>query len=59
MAAPGRAGHRLAGRPRPSVPCRGITGNNIWFHHRAAALNLRRLANLGLTRTTDGTWALA
>ncbi len=26
---------------------------------RAAALNLRRLVNLGLTRTTDGTWALA
>jgi hypothetical protein len=27
--------------------------------NRAAALNLRRLVNLGLTRTTDGTWALA
>ena len=25
----------------------------------AAALNLRRLINLGLTRTTEGTWALA
>jgi hypothetical protein len=41
------------------VPYRGITKNNTWLHHRAAALNLRRLINLGLTRTSDGTWALA
>jgi IS5 family transposase len=41
------------------VPYRGITKNNTWLHHRAAALNLRRLVNLGLTRTGDGTWALA
>jgi IS5 family transposase len=41
------------------VPYRGIAKNNTWLHHRAAALNLRRLANLGLTHTTDGTWALA
>ena len=41
------------------VPYRGITKNNTWLHHRAAALNLRRLVNLGLTRTSDGTWALA
>jgi Transposase DDE domain len=41
------------------VPYRGITKNNTWLHHRAAALNLRRLVNLGLTRTTSGTWALA
>ena len=32
--------------------------NNAWLHHRAAALNLRRLTALGLTRT-DGTWRLA
>jgi IS5 family transposase len=41
------------------VPYRGIAKNNTWLHHRAAALNLRRLVNLGLTRTSDGTWALA
>jgi IS5 family transposase len=41
------------------VPYRGITKNNTWLHHRAAALNLRRLVNLGLTRTSDSTWALA
>ena len=41
------------------VPYRGITKNNTWLHHRAAALNLRRLVNLGLTRTSDGNWALA
>ena len=41
------------------VPYRGVTKNNTWLHHRAAALNLRRLVNLGLTRTSDGNWALA
>ena len=41
------------------VPYRGITSNNTWLHNRAAALNLRRLVNLGLTRTSNGTWALA
>src|SRR5215467_304372 len=41
------------------VPYRGVTKNNTWLHNRAAALNLRRLVNLGLTRTSDGTWALA
>jgi IS5 family transposase len=49
----------LAARGSRRVPYRGITSNNIWLHHRAAALNLRRLINLGLTRTTDATWALA
>jgi hypothetical protein len=49
----------LVARGSRRVPYRGITKNNIWLHNRAAALNLRRLANLGLTRTTDGTWALA
>jgi IS5 family transposase len=47
-----------AGRCR-RVPYRGITKNNTWLHNRAAALNLRRLVNLGLTRTSDGAWALA
>jgi hypothetical protein len=49
----------LVARGSRRVPYRGITKNNAWLHHRAAALNLRRLINLGLTRTTEGTWALA
>jgi len=49
----------LAARGSRRVPYRGITKNNAWLQHRAAALNLRRLINLGLTRTTEGTWALA
>jgi hypothetical protein len=40
------------------VPYRGVEKNNIWLHHRTAALNLRRLLALGLT-VKDGTWALA
>jgi IS5 family transposase len=32
------------------VRYRGVIKNNHWLHHRAAALNLRRLVNLGLTR---------
>jgi hypothetical protein len=35
-----------------------VTKNNAWLHTRSAALNLRRLLNLGLTRT-DGAWAVA
>jgi hypothetical protein len=49
----------LTARGSRRVPYRGITKNNAWLANRAAALNLRRLINLGLTRTTDGTWALA
>jgi IS5 family transposase len=49
----------LAARGNRRVPYRGITKNNTWLHHRAAALNLRRLVNLGLTRTSEGNWALA
>ncbi|WP_257004831.1 transposase [Streptomyces sp. Tue6028] len=37
---------------------RGTIANSIWLHTRAAALNLRRLVNLGLTQT-GGTWQLA
>jgi hypothetical protein len=37
---------------------RGVTKNDAWLHTRTAALNLRRLLNLGLTRH-HGTWALA
>lgn len=41
---------------------RGTRPNDHWLHHRVAALNLRRLLNLGLHRTTSSTangWALA
>jgi IS5 family transposase len=48
----------LAARGSRRVPYRGIAANNAWLANRAAALNLRRLANLGLTRTTEDTWAL-
>ncbi len=40
------------------VRYRGVTKNNAWLHNRTAALNLRRLVKLGLTRN-DGAWALA
>jgi Transposase DDE domain/Transposase domain (DUF772) len=37
---------------------RGVKKNNAWLHNRTAALNLRKLLNLGLIRK-QGTWALA
>jgi hypothetical protein len=37
---------------------RGVNANDWWLHTRMAALNLRRLLNLGLTRQR-GTWILA
>jgi hypothetical protein len=40
------------------VPYRGIERNQGWLSVRVAALNLRRLLALGLTRR-DGAWALA
>jgi hypothetical protein len=40
------------------VRYRGIAHNNLWLHHRLAALNLRRLLNLGLHQQ-HGSWALA
>lgn len=36
---------------------RGVIANNLALHHRAAALNLRRLTKLGLTHTGT-TWTL-
>ncbi len=40
------------------VRYRGVTNNDHWLHHRAAALNLRRLVTLGLDH--DGTaWAIS
>jgi IS5 family transposase len=45
-------------RGNRKVRYRGITKNNHWLHHRAAALNLRRLTTLGLDH--NGTnWTLA
>jgi hypothetical protein len=40
------------------VPYRGVLKNDAWLHLRVAAINLRRLLNLGLTGT-PGHWALA
>ncbi len=40
------------------MPYHGVAANNWWLHTRAAALNLRRLLNLGLTIDT-GTWTLS
>ncbi len=37
---------------------RGTRLNDLWLHHRVAALNLRRLLTLGLTRTENG-WVIA
>lgn len=37
---------------------RGVQANGLWLAHRVAALNLRRLINLGLTHN-NGRWALA
>ena len=39
------------------VRYRGIAKNNAWLQTRTAALNLRRLLNLGLERN-DGAWVL-
>jgi hypothetical protein len=35
----------------------GTRRNDLWLHHRVAALNLRRLLTLGLTRS-GGSWAM-
>ncbi|MFD7447318.1 IS1182 family transposase [Streptomyces sp. NPDC059909] len=48
----------LVAKGNRRVPYRGVIKNDAWLHNRAAALNLRRLINLGLTRT-NGTWTLA
>jgi Transposase DDE domain len=40
------------------LPYRGVAANDWWLHTRAAALNLRRLLNLGLA-DTNGAWTLA
>jgi hypothetical protein len=38
---------------------RGVPGNDQWLHARMAALNLRRLINLGLVPAADGSWIIA
>jgi IS5 family transposase len=45
-------------RGNRKVRYRGVAKNDHWLHHRAAALNLRRLITLGLERTAT-TWAIA
>lgn len=45
-------------RNNRKVRYRGTIKNDHWLHHRAAALNLRRLITMGLT-STGNTWAIA
>lgn len=45
-------------RGNRKVRYRGVIRNDHWLHHRAAAVNLRRLITLGLTHTGSG-WAIA
>jgi hypothetical protein len=40
------------------VRYRSVERNQFWLHTRSAAINLRRLINLGLRRV-DGSWAIA
>jgi len=47
----------LVARGNRRLPYRGTPANDRRLHHRAAALNLRRLINLGLTRINNS-WAL-
>jgi Transposase DDE domain/Transposase domain (DUF772) len=47
----------VAGRNR-RLRFLGTQRNDLWLHHRVAALNLRRLLTLGLTHS-GGTWAVA
>jgi len=44
-------------RPGRRVAYRGLARNRIWLAHRAAAINLQRLINLGLTH--NHRWQLA
>lgn len=45
-------------RGNRKVRYRGVARNDHWLHHRAAALNLRRLLTMGLTHTGTA-WAIA
>lgn len=44
-------------RGNRKVRYRGVVKNDHWWHHRAAAVNLKRMLALGLARM-HGTWAL-
>jgi IS5 family transposase len=48
----------LVARGNRRVPYRGVDRNHQWLLHRVAALNLRRLVNLGVRRDANG-WASA
>ena len=48
---------RVAHRGNRRVRYRGVSKNEYWLHHRVAALNLRRLLVLGLTRSNE-TWVI-
>jgi len=45
-------------RQNRRVRYRGVANNDLWLHHRVAAVNLRRLITLGLDRTATN-WAIA
>jgi hypothetical protein len=44
--------------PNRKLRYRGVTRNRLWLAHRAAAVNLMRLVNLGLVHDGRG-WAIA
>jgi IS5 family transposase len=48
----------LVARGNRRVRYRGVERNHQWLVHRVAALNLRRLVNLGVCRDTTG-WVIA
>jgi len=48
----------LTARGNRKLRYRGVAKNNAWLHHRTAALNLRRMLNLGLD-LHQGAWTLA
>ena len=48
----------LVAKGHRKVAYRGVARNRMWFAHRCAAVNLRRLINLGVTRGPKG-WSLA
>jgi hypothetical protein len=56
--ADGRAIDRVADPRQRKLRYRGVANNDVWLHHRIAALNLRRILALGLTRR-NGVWVLA
>ncbi|GAA3375670.1 hypothetical protein GCM10020367_44370 [Streptomyces sannanensis] len=53
-----RAGAWLVHHGNRKLRYRGTIANDTWLHTRAAALNLRRLINLGLTRA-GSTWTIS